>query len=90
MNDETGTLSWSTESIGYESQGGDEGVQISYDVVPDSNTAYYIPAVCTTPDAGEVVFSVIHVQDHVGPFVVGEPMTVTFTDAQSCNEGDSE
>ena len=47
MNDATGTLSWSTESIGYESQDGLEGVQISYDVVPDSNTAYYIPPVCT-------------------------------------------
>ena len=51
MNDATGTLSWSTESIGYESQDGLEGVQISYDVVPDSNTAYYVPPVCTLRSA---------------------------------------
>ena len=38
MNDATGTLSWSTESIGYENQDGSEGVQISYDVVPASGT----------------------------------------------------
>merc|ERR1719329_947552 len=83
-----GTLSWSAESIGYESGGSEpEGVQISYDVVPDSNTAYYIPAVCTRPGDNEVVYSVVHVEDHVGAFVVGEPITVTFTDAQSCNAG---
>eukprot|EP01044_Picomonas_judraskeda_P007135 COSAG03_NODE_750_length_5996_cov_3.402408_1_plen_1107_part_10 len=47
MNDATGTLSWSEESIGYESQDGASGVQISWDAVPESNTAYYIPPVCT-------------------------------------------
>ena len=29
----------------------------------------------------------VHVDDHVGAFVLGEPVTVSFTDAQSCDSG---
>ena len=36
----------SVESIGYESQDGGSGVQITYNEIPTSGTAYYIPAVC--------------------------------------------
>ena len=40
-------LSWSVESIGYEDASGTQGVQISYGEIPLSETAYYIPPVCT-------------------------------------------
>ena len=46
-----GELSWSPESVGYESQDGAAGFQISYEVVPASNTAYYIPPSCHDPNA---------------------------------------
>ena len=39
-------LSWSTESIGYGSQDGESGVQISYDQIPPSGTVYYIASSC--------------------------------------------
>jgi hypothetical protein len=48
FNQPRGTgLSWSPASIGYEDMTGYLGDQISYDIIPASNTAYYIPTVCT-------------------------------------------
>ena len=38
--------SWSLESIGFEDHSGSMGVQILFGTVPDSNTAYMIPASC--------------------------------------------
>jgi hypothetical protein len=40
------TQSWSKESIGFEDQTGQYGVQISYGRVPAPSTAYQIPASC--------------------------------------------
>ena len=91
MNDTTGTCRGPPSPIGYENQDGSVGVQISYDEVPASGTQYYIPPSCTAPGVGEVVYSVVSTSRTTSVrFVVGEPMTVTFTDAQSCNAGDSD
>ena len=38
--------SWSTESIGFEDQSGQHGVQISYGNIPHPGTAYFVPASC--------------------------------------------
>ena len=40
------TGSWSLESVGFEDHSGAMGVQILFGTVPDSNTAYMIPATC--------------------------------------------
>ena len=32
-------------------------------------------------------YSVVHVNDHEGPFILGQPFTVGFTDAQDCTAG---
>ena len=39
-------LSWSPASIGFEDITGYKGVQISYDVLPMSETSYVVPALC--------------------------------------------
>ena len=46
-------LSWSTESIGWEDGTGMYGTQISFGVIPEPETAYWIPACAhTLPQEG--------------------------------------
>ena len=41
----------------------------------------------TVVPAGDGEFATVHVDDHVGAFVLGEPVTVSFADAQNCDSG---
>ena len=47
--------SWSQESIGFEDQTGNLGVQISYGQMPAPQSAYHIPASCHVPSSTSVL-----------------------------------
>jgi hypothetical protein len=76
--DPNSDLSWTEESIGYESQGGTHGVQISYDVVPPSGTTYYIPPECTT----------MLLADYIGCFADSQNRALSGSSAFMLNQND--